>query len=145
QPTRCSTGSGTTHPNLFATPMNATTETTQRETSTERQRYITPVTSIRQTTDGGYLIEAEMPGVGKDDIHVSLDVNELTLVGHRSLPNLEGKAIYREIPRADFRRVFELDAMIDRDRIAAKIENGVLKVTLPLAEAVKPRQITVEG
>ncbi len=120
--------------------MNCTLDPKPTET-----RFVTPATSIRKTEDGGYIVEAEMPGVPKDGIEVSVHENELILIGRRNSRTESGKAIYREIPRADFRRVFELDGTIDRNKIAARIENGVLSVVLPLAEEVKPRRIVVEG
>ena len=51
--------------------------------------------------------------------------------------------IYRESKPVGFRRVFELDPAIDTGKISAKIENGLLTLSLPKAEAVKPRRITV--
>ncbi len=127
--------------------MNHTIDST-RETSearTTEERFVTPATAIRQSNDGSYLIEAEMPGVSKEGIEISVDQNELIITGRRAFPSTDGRVVYREIRRANFRRVFELDGSIDRNRIAARIENGVLRVTLPLAEQVKPRKITVEG
>lgn len=115
------------------------------EARAAEERFVTPVTAIRQEADGSYVIEAEMPGVSKEGIEISVDQNELTITGRRAFPVTEGRAVYREIRRANFRRVFELDGSIDRDRITARIENGLLRVTLPLAEQVKPRKIVVEG
>jgi HSP20 family protein len=51
--------------------------------------------------------------------------------------------LYRESQTADFRRSFELDSSIDADKISARIEQGILTVTLPKAEQVKPRRIPV--
>lgn len=52
--------------------------------------------------------------------------------------------IYREIQPHDFRRVYELDPSIDVTRVGAKIDDGILTVTLPKAETVKPRKISVQ-
>jgi len=54
-----------------------------------------------------------------------------------------GKALYRESRSQDYRRVFEIDSSIDTTRIGAKIEQGILTLSLPKAEAVKPRKIVV--
>ena len=108
-----------------------------------RVEYITPEVNIFETKDG-YVVEAEMPGVAKDGLEVTLEGNEITLVGHRSVQPLPGEALFTECAQADFRRVFEMDPAIDASRISARINQGVLTLTLPKSERVKPRRITVE-
>jgi HSP20 family protein len=63
-------------------------------------------------------------------------------VGRRA-PAPVGNPLYRESQTADFRRVFELDPSIESGKINARIEEGILTLTLPKAEKVKPRKITV--
>lgn len=106
--------------------------------------YVSPRVNITETKDG-YLLEAEMPGVTSSDLEIALEGNELTIVGRRGpLPNgLE--LLYRESSNRDYRRAFALDPTIDRSRIEARMENGVLKLHLPKAEEVKPRRINVTG
>lgn len=107
------------------------------------RRYISPPVDIVETKDGFYL-EAEMPGVNKSGLEVLLEQNELTLVGHRSQEaSNDAEFLYRESDTRDFRRVFALDPTIDTAKIDAKIENGVLRLFLPKAEAVKPRKIVI--
>ena len=91
----------------------------------------------------GYVLQVEMPGVNKEDLEISLEDNELTITGRRSLPTIDGTLIHRESRRDNFRRTFELDPSIDGNKISAKIEHGVLTLTLPKAEHVKPKKITV--
>jgi HSP20 family protein len=105
--------------------------------------YIRPTVNIYENQEG-YVLEAELPGVNKDGVSVSLEGNLLTLEGrrnHTAMP--ESESLYRETRDADFRRVFEVDPTIDGERITARMEQGVLTLTLPKAEAAKPRQITV--
>ncbi len=109
----------------------------------ERQEFATPEVNIFETKDG-YLLEAEMPGVTKDGLEVTLEQNELTIVGHRQKETPPGMALFRECPGADFRRVFELDPAIDTSKVSAKMEQGVLTLTLPKSEQVKPRRVKVE-
>ena len=109
---------------------------------TERQDYILPEVNIFEEKDG-YTLEAEMPGVNKDGLELLLEANELTLVGHRNRAAIRGEVVFRESQAADFRRVFELDPAIDTSRIVARMNKGVLTLTLPKSERVKPRQITV--
>lgn len=105
------------------------------------REYVTPKVNITETQDR-YVVEAEFPGVNKEGLDVSLDNNELTIVGHRQ-SNTSGNLLYRESHSADFRRVFELDPSVDAAKISAKIEQGILTLTLPKTEQVKPRRISV--
>jgi len=107
------------------------------------EAFITPVVNIYEVKDG-YVLEAEMPGVGKEGLEVTLEGNEITIVGRRHADPLSGESLLRESVPADFRRVFEVDPAIDTARIAARMEQGVLKLTLPKSEKVKPRRISVD-
>jgi len=89
------------------------------------------------------MLEIEMPGVRKDGLEISLENNELAIIGRRSLPAVEGTVVHRESRPENLRRVFELDPSIDGDKISAKIDQGLVTLTLPKAEHVKPRKITV--
>jgi HSP20 family protein len=106
-------------------------------------QYVTPLADVESTKEG-YTIHAEMPGVEKSGLELTVDKGELTIVGHRQVEQFSGEPVYREIRQTDFRRVYELDPAIDTTRIAARIDQGVLTLTLPKAESVKPRKITVE-
>jgi HSP20 family protein len=108
-----------------------------------RHSWLLPQVNIVETKDV-YLLEAEMPGVNKDGLEISLEGNELTIIGHRN-PDLENaQLVYRESTSSDFRRAFELDPTIDTSKIKAKMDNGILYLELPKAEKVKPRKIAVE-
>jgi HSP20 family protein len=108
-----------------------------------RVQYATPLVDV-ETTEDGYTIRAEMPGVDKSGLEITVDNNELAIVGHRRASETAGEPVYREIRNNDFRRVYELDPLIDTARISARIEQGVLTLTLPKAESVKPRKIAVD-
>jgi|SRR6185369_3811512 HSP20 family protein len=107
-----------------------------------RTSTVTPMANILETKEG-YLVEAEMPGVSKDGLELTVENGELAIVGRRSTVKPVGTRLYRESRDFDFRRVFELDPSIDTSRITAKLEHGILKVHLPKTEAVKPRRIAV--
>jgi len=104
--------------------------------------YVSPRVNITETKDG-YLLQAEMPGVNKDGLEISLEGNELTLTGRRHVDDNRLELVYRESNQRDFRRTFVLDPTIDCTKIEAKMDNGVLRLTLPKAEQVKPRKIKV--
>ncbi len=107
-----------------------------------QEQFLAPLSSVFETSEG-YLLHVEMPGVNKEGLEISVEDNELTLTGRRSLPAVDGTLLHRESRRENFRRTFELDPSIDTNRISAKIEQGVVTLTLPKAEHVKPRKIAV--
>jgi len=104
--------------------------------------YSAPEVNITETKDS-YVLEAEMPGVNKDGLDISLEDNVLTLTGHRNAAVPPGTLSYRESRMADYRRSFELDPVIDTGKISARMEQGVLTLVLPKLEKVKPRKIAV--
>ena len=108
-----------------------------------REDYILPEVNIFEVNDG-YVVQAEMPGVGKNGLEITLEDNEIMIIGRRGAEPVSGEALFRERRLADFRRVFELDPAIDTGRISAKMEQGVLTLSLPKSERVKPRKIAVD-
>jgi HSP20 family protein len=122
--------------------MNTLTRETRETDRAQAEQFITPSASVTEIGDG-YRLEIEMPGVKKNGLEISFENNELTIIGRRSLPAVEGTLIHRESRSENFRRMFELDPSIDANKIGAKIEQGLVTLTLPKAEHVKPRKITV--
>ena len=122
--------------------MNTLTRETRESDRGQTEQFITPPSSVTEIADG-YMLEIEMPGVKKDGLDISFENNELTITGRRSLPAVEGTLIHRESRPENFRRLFELDPSIDAEKISAKIDQGLVTLTLPKAEHVKPRRITV--
>jgi len=108
----------------------------------EPQEYVTPAVNIFETHDS-YSLEAEMPGVDRDGLEITLEGNEITILGRKSIESIQGDLLFRERVRATYRRVFELDPAIDTSRISARIEQGILTLALPKSERVKPRKIAV--
>ncbi len=106
------------------------------------EQFVAPVATVLENNDG-YTLQVEMPGVGKDGLEMWVENKELTIVGRRALPVISGTVIHRESRRENFRRAFELDPSIDAGKISAKIEQGVVRLTLPKVEQVKPRKIAV--
>jgi len=125
--------------------MNTLTKTDNQAAATngsQRLSYVTPFANILETKDG-YILESEMPGVRKDGLEITVENGELVIVGHRAQVERKGRELFRESRGLDYRRVFEIDASIDTNRISAKIDQGVLTLTLPKAESVKPLKISV--
>jgi len=123
--------------------MKTTAQRDQRGNFELTQEFISPEVNICETKDG-YVVQAEMPGVNKESLEITLEGNEITIVGHRLVDPLNGEPLFRESRDADYRRVFELDPAIDSGKVSARMEQGVLTLTLPKSERVKPRKITVD-
>jgi HSP20 family protein len=124
--------------------MNALTQQERRPETTEARprRYVSPPVNIFEEKEG-YVLEAEMPGVTKDGLEITLEGNEITIFGRRGEEALPGEAIYRESRPVDYRRSFELDPTIDTGKISAQMDQGVLTLRLPKLEKVKPRKISI--
>jgi HSP20 family protein len=125
--------------------MNAATQQEERAvrppTVPQERAFVSPKVNIVETKDG-YVLEAEMPGVAKEGLDISTEDNVLTITGRRQ-PDPAANLLYRESAQLDYRRVFELDPSIETGKISAQIDQGILTLTLPKAEKVKPRRITV--
>ncbi|MGD0538348.1 MAG: Hsp20/alpha crystallin family protein [Verrucomicrobiota bacterium] len=122
--------------------MNAMCQTEKNQaTAPARIEYVAPEVDILETKED-YLLQADMPGVAKADLELLIEGNELTIVGRRQRP-VTGEVLVSEIELRDYRRSFVLDPQIATDRITAQLDQGVLTVHLPKAEAVKPRKIAI--
>ena len=86
-------------------------------------------------------VRAEVPGVSLDDMELTLTDKTLVLKGERNAP--QGKYYRQERPSGVFHRVINISVPVDRDAVTASIADGVLTVTLPKAEEVKPRTISI--
>ena len=121
-----------------------TQELATRETRTpreQRSRYVTPRVNIIEHPET-VTLEVELPGVPKDGVDLEIKDNELTITGRRK-HHEEAPLRIAERPSADFRRVFTLSRAIDRDKVDAQMENGLLTVTLHKAESLRPRKIQI--
>jgi len=118
------------------------TKTTSATAGNHRQEFVSAPVNIFETKDG-YILEAEMPGVTKEGLEVTLEGNEITIVGRRNDQPVSGTPLFLERHFADYQRVFELDPAIDTAKISAKIDQGLVTLALPKSERVKPRKIAV--
>ena len=105
----------------------------------------TPAIDVSES-DEAYTIEADLPGLTKDDIKLVVVDNVVALKGERKREH-EAKADgYHRIERryGAFQRSFEVPGGFDADKVNAKFEDGVLHVTLPKREEAKPKQIELK-
>lgn len=96
--------------------------------------------------DGEIVVKAEMPGVKKEDIRVSLAGNVMTIKGETKREEKEEKGDYDrcEISRGEFSRMLTLPADVDEGKAKAELHDGILEVTLPKAATAKKRDIKVD-
>jgi len=96
--------------------------------------------------DSSYLLKAEIPGVNKDDIHISIDGNLVTIsaeVKKEKEEKKDEKVIRSERYYGQVSRSFTLAGEVDADKVQAKYANGVLDVTMPKKANGKKKSITV--
>ncbi len=107
------------------------------------RRVIRPVGDIREDQDA-VVLRLEMPGVSKDGIDVNVNGDVLSIYGRRESYADDVSYLVRERHDADYRATYTLDERVNRSKVDARMENGILTVTLHLKEEVKPRKIDVK-
>ena len=96
-------------------------------------------------TDDVFEVRAELPGVAKDNLHVSVKDNLLTLSGEKRQEKADDTQNYRRVERryGNFQRRFTLPSEVVTDDIKAEFGDGVLTLSIPKPEAVKPTEIPI--
>ena len=96
-------------------------------------------------TENEIMVRAELPGIDRKDIALSLDNNVLTLKGERRFEKETRQENYHRIERAygTFSRAFSIPAIVDEEKIRADYKDGILTIALPKKEQVKPKQIKI--
>lgn len=97
------------------------------------------------STEDAIVLVADVPGVRPEDVSVTLEGDTLTLSGEFKAEDNVQNYVLRERPTGRFERTLTVNTPIDPTKLEASVEFGVLRVTLPKAEAVKPRQIAVKA
>lgn len=97
-------------------------------------------------TEDAIVIRADVPGVSPDELDITLEGDTLTIRGEiRREQRDNRKYVLLERPTGKFERTLHINTPIDHDRVEASFKDGVLTLTLPKAESVKPRQIKVKA
>ena len=94
-----------------------------------------------------FVIEADLPGVKKDDIQIEVENNVLTLRGERKFEHESKKENFHRIERAygKFMRSFTLPSRIDASQITASQNGGILEIVIPKAKESLPQKIEIKG
>jgi len=104
-----------------------------------------PLVNVREEGDV-FHVEAELPGVTLETLNVQVsNGNQVTISGERKVEAPEGNWHRRERGTGKFSRVLTFPVPLAADKVEAKLELGVLNLTLPRAEEAKPRRITVKA
>ncbi len=91
-----------------------------------------------------FTVRVFLPGVGKDAVNLSVDSHVLTIEAERNDPiDASWKPVFEECDRSGYLLQLKLSPEVDGENIKARVENGVLSLVLPVAEAAKPRSIPV--
>ena len=110
----------------------------------QRTRYIKPRYAVHEAENGQLIVRVEMPGVGKENLDIRVENNELWVLGRRE-PEKDEHHLLRERPQGDFLQTFTLDETVDQSKVDATLEKGILKIRLDLKEQVKPRTIQIKS
>jgi HSP20 family protein len=108
----------------------------------DSELFVRPEVDIHDAP-AAYMIHAEMPGVNRDRLEITIDDDRLTITGRKKASAEDAAHLLRERTVASYRRAFQLSPEIDRERIAAKVDQGLVTVTLPKVRRPEPRRIAV--
>ena len=127
--------------------MNATKQMTDQDRKAQQamtEQRLRPQVDIFED-DSGITVQADMPGVSRDHLHVHVDGDTLSLEGEAAISMPEGmEPVYADIHSTRYQRSFTLSRELDTDAIDANLKDGVLTLRIRKREAHKPRKIEVQ-
>lgn len=104
---------------------------------------VKPLHQITENDDT-FGVVVELPGVAKDALEITAEENQIRVVGRRTWKQPDGwTALHRETVDAPYELVLQHDNAIEVEKVSAEFRDGLLRLTLPKHEAVKPRKIAV--
>ena len=117
-----------------------TKESTNQATTTAWRR---PAYDVSENADD-FNVRVSLPGVSRDGVEISVEDEVLSITGTRTKSVSESwRPLRRELPNGDFRLDLRLNVAVNEEKINAKVADGLLDLTLPKADEVKPRKIKV--
>ena len=117
--------------------------TTESAATPREDFFLVPPADIFEDTEG-ITVQAEMPGVSKDQLSIQADRNNLTIEGEAAIDLSPGmEALYADLRSTKYRRSFLLSGELETDRIEANLKDGLLTVRIPKRAEHKPRHIEV--
>jgi HSP20 family protein len=129
--------------NTFTPALSRSRATQDKDRPADLAHTVKPLYEIKETPDA-FGATIYLPGVAKDGLEITAEEGRIRVVGRRSWKKPEGwTALHREGSDAPFELVLGHENAIDTEKIAAELRDGVLRVSLPKHEAIKPRKIAV--
>lgn len=95
-------------------------------------------------SDEAFVLYGDLPGVSAEDLDIQFENGQLSIHGRTPLRHAEVELTYGEYGIGDYYRTFSVGQAIDSENIAAEMKDGVLTLTLPKSEAVRPRRVEVK-
>lgn len=121
-----------------AKKQSSATESKVRQRNWRRPRYDV------SENDDAFSVSVVLPGVNRSGVDLSIEQDVLTIIGKRAVGLPEGwRPLRCELPDGDFRLSLQLNVDINEAQISARVEDGILELSLPKADEVKPRKIEV--
>jgi len=104
-----------------------------------------PLVDVKEE-ENAFKVSIDLPGMNKDDINIEVDSNRLAISGERKFEQEEKKEDYHFVERSygKFYRSFTLPSTVKADEIDAAYKDGVLEITLPKKEEVKPKKVSIK-
>ncbi len=125
-----------------ADPFREFDRLTQQLMGTTARPVAMPIDAYRK--DEMFYVHLDLPGVRPDDVDITVERNVLTVTASRHVDRTEGdEIIVGERPHGEFRRQLFLGEQLDTENIGAEYDNGVLTLTLSVAEQAKPRKVEI--
>lgn len=129
--------------NTLIPSLARTSPATAAKRSSELPQAVKPVYDLTENNDA-FGVTVHLPGVAKADLDISVEESQVRIVGRRSWKQPEGwTALHRETVDAPFELILAHENAIAPDKVVAELRAGLLRVSLPKHEAIKPRKITV--
>lgn len=113
-----------------------------REETRSNEKFIRPSVNIVET-EGGLILTADVPGATKETLDVNVEKGILTINAPVSW-NMPGNPGYTEFELAPYYRQFSIPESLDHEKATADLSKGILQLTIPKAEVVKPRKIEIK-
>jgi HSP20 family molecular chaperone IbpA len=113
-----------------------------REETRSQEKYIRPAVNIIETEEG-LVLTADIPGAAKENLDVNVEKGILTISAPTS-HSMPGQSVYQEFELANYYRQFSIPESLDHVKARADFTNGILTLTVPKAEAAKPKRIEIK-
>jgi len=134
------------HSNVPLAPSTEEASTDEASTDEAGEKTVTAYLPVDiQEIDEAFTLSAYLPGVQAEDVEITFEGDDLVIRGAYPATDEEAKLIKQELFHGDFERKLTFNVAINVDEISAEVEHGVLTLTIPKAEEVRPKQIKVQA